>query len=258
MSNRKPTVTFQNPAIDEALNIIKSAISKRKVLIIIGNCWVNYEGRAKSKLEPGERILIIKEDSSVLVHRACGYEPINWQPADCILHTDRKRDTLVIRAIRKTPREVMSIFLDQIFQISVLDLVDRGGFFLYASEEDMQKAILARPSLIEDGLKPITFEKKVDPGFVDVYCEDNKGRMVVIEIKRRAAGRDAVLQLAKYVESVRGIVNRDVRGILVAPTIAKGAQNLLETFSLEFRRLDPRTCSTVLGDKNTKRLLDFY
>ncbi|MFQ5999898.1 MAG: endonuclease NucS, partial [Candidatus Bathyarchaeia archaeon] len=70
---------LQNPGVRRAAEFIREALSERKALIIVGNCWVDYRGRASSKLEPGERIVVIKGDGSVLVHRPVGYEPVNWQ-----------------------------------------------------------------------------------------------------------------------------------------------------------------------------------
>ncbi len=42
----------------------------------------------------------------------------------------------------------------------MLNLKDEGEFNLYASEEDMKKAIILKPELIEEGLKIIDFEKR--------------------------------------------------------------------------------------------------
>ncbi|MBS7657159.1 DUF91 domain-containing protein, partial [Candidatus Bathyarchaeota archaeon] len=78
------------------------------------------------------------------------------------------------------------------------------------------------------------------------------------EIKRKSAGKDAVLQLAKYVESVKGIVNREIRGVIVAPQLARGAQKLLATLGLDFKQLDPRKCAEIIRKTETKKLVDFY
>lgn len=252
-----PLDVYENPPVENALKVIEDAISRRRALIIVGNCWVNYRGRASSKLEPGERMLIMKEDGSLLVHRSVGYEPVNWQPPGCIFQTSVTRGLLSIRAIRRKPRESLRIYFDRLYLVSVLSLVDEGSFSLYASEEDMQKAILMQPSLVERGLKLITYEKKVEPGFIDVYGVDEMDRMVIIEIKRRTAGREAALQLARYVESLKKSTNRDVRGILVAPSMAKGVQKLLTTFGLDFRRLDPKKCAEVLRRSEEKGLSEF-
>lgn len=58
------------------MRIVREGIEKRKALMIIGNCWVDYQGRASSTLGPCERIVIIKEDKALLVHRPHGYESI--------------------------------------------------------------------------------------------------------------------------------------------------------------------------------------
>ena len=80
---------------------------------------------------------------------------------------------------------------------------------------------------------------------------------MVIEIKRKTAGREAVLQLARYVDAIKGIVNKEVRGVLAAPSLGKGLQRLLISLGLEFRVLDPKKCAEVLRKPETKRLHEF-
>lgn len=284
----KSVETYSNPTLGATAKLFKEGLEKGKTLLLIGNCWVDYRGRASSKLEPGERILIIKEDRAVLVHRSSGYEPINWMPGgvritfqvnlvhsfgtkssrfetlekqlmlDCTLETPSTKNILQIRAIRRRPSESLKISFEKVYLFLALTLVDYGQFFLHSSEEDMQKAILLKPEIVEPGLKPIAFEKKVEPGFIDVYGIDKDGRFVVIEIKRKIAGRNAVLQLAKYVESLGTPLNREVRGILVAPCIAKGVQRLLVTLKLDFKSLDPKKCAEILRKpETTKKLIEY-
>ncbi|NIW10644.1 MAG: DUF91 domain-containing protein, partial [Gammaproteobacteria bacterium] len=184
--------------------------------------------------------------------------PVNWQPPGCLFSVSATNNALQIRAIRRKPAESVKISFDNVYQVSVLSLVDKGEFSLYASEEDMQRAILLKPSLLEEGFKPITYEKRVEPGFVDIYGIDKNGRFVVVEIKRKPAGRKAALQLAKYVDSVRSMVNREVRGVLVAPNMARGVQRLLATLGLDFKALDPKKCASILIKPEVKRLVDFF
>jgi RecB family endonuclease NucS len=258
VSNRKPVVTLENPNVEEAAEFVKTAVAERKAVILVGNCWVDYKGRASSKLEPGERIVMIKEDGSVLVHRPNGYEPVNWQPAGCMFQTRVKGDNLHVRATRRKPYESVSIFFDMVYTISVMKLVDRGDFSLHASESDMQRAILLDPTLLEEGFEPISYEKKVEPGFVDVYGVDSDGRLVVVELKRRTAGREAALQLAKYVDCIKTVSNRELRGVLVAPRLAKGVQTVLTSLGLEFKALEPKKCADVLRRSETRKLADFF
>lgn len=258
MSHRKPVHILENPTVENAAKFIKAAIAERKAIILVGKCWVEYKGRASSKLEPGERIVIIKEDGSVLVHRPSGYEPVNWQSAGCIFQTSTKSKTLQVRAIHRKPSESVHISFDHFYLVSAMKLIDSGEFWLHASESDMQQAILFEPSLLEKDFVPISYEKKVEPGFVDLYGTDKDGRLVVVELKRRTAGRDAALQLAKYVDYVKTVANRDLRGVLVAPRLARGVQTLLTNLRLEFKALDPKKCAEALQRLETRKLADFF
>lgn len=258
MSKRRPVTAIENPTLTEAQQLIKDALAQRKVLILVGNNWVNYTGRASSKLGPGERIVMVKDDGSVLVHRASGYEPVNWQPPGCVFQTHLDNDVLELRALRHQPREGVYVYFDRLYLAAALGLVDSGEFSLYASEEDMQRAVLGLPGLIEDGFTPISYEKHIEPGFVDVYGMDQEGRFAVIEIKRKTAGTEAVLQLDRYVKAIRTMVNREVRGILAAPSLAKGVQRLLAQLGLDYKALDPKKCAEVLQRTKTKKLAEYF
>jgi len=236
------------PSFSEAEAVLRDGIEHRRMIILVGSCIINYHGRASSNLTRGERLIIIKPDGSIQIHRPWDVSPVNWQPPGCIFHIDVVDDGLRLRAVRVKPREIVDIIFDKIILLACCTLVDEGEFSLYASELDMQRAIIASPNIVEDGLKIISFERHVDPGFIDLYGLDSKGRLVILEIKRRVADKSAVLQLAKYVNEVKGrSPYREVRGILVAPGISKGVQSLLSSLGLEFKRLDPKKCSEILS-----------
>jgi RecB family endonuclease NucS len=251
-------IVCENPSINDVIAKLNEAFNERRTAIIVGSCRVDYHGRASSKLEYGERIVIIKEDGSVLVHRSKGYEPVNWQPSGCVLQALKDNDELIIKATKRKPSETVTIFFDKVYLLSIFKLIDEGKFSLYASEEDMQRAILIEPTLIEEGFKPIDYERKVEPGFIDIYGVDKNGHMVVVEIKRRTASKEAVLQLAKYVEYLRRDLSREVRGILAAPDISREANQLLLSLKLEFRRVDPRKCFKILKKNRVRKITDFF
>ena len=259
MSSSRPLTVLVRPSVREAESVVREAITQNKTLLVAGRCCVHYHGRAKSKLGPGERILIVKSDGSLLVHRSAGYEPVNWMPGgDVVFYVQGKNETLEIRALRKKPAETVTVSFDEIHVVASLTLFDSGEFSLYASEEDMQKAILVKPDLLEEGFKPVTYEKKVKPGFVDVYGIDRDGKLVVVEIKRKTAAKEAAFQLAKYIEAIKTRADREVRGVLVAPGMAKDVQRILATLGLEFKHLDPRKCAETLVRAETKKLADFF
>jgi len=219
---------------------------------------VHYVGRASSTLELGERILIIKSDGSLLVHRPVGYEPVNWQPAGSVFHVQVKNDELEVHGVRQKPHESVRATFENVYMVSALNLSDSGDFLLHASEDDMHRAILLKPELLEEGFKPISWEKKVEPGFVDIYGEDKNGKLVIVEVKRKTASKEAALQLAKYIEPIKAKVNREVRAVLVAPSLAKDVQRLLVTLGLEYKMLDPKTCAEVIKKTENSKLESFF
>ena len=169
-----------------------------------------------------------------------------------------KATELEIHGIRQKPRESVQVTFENIYLASSLRLSDSGDFLLHASEDDMHRAILLKPELLEEGFKPISWEKKVKPGFVDIYGEDKNGKLVIVEVKRKTASKEAALQLAKYIEPIKAKVNREVRAVLVAPSLAKDVQRLLVTLGLEFKALDPKTCADVLKKTEDSKLEVFF
>ena len=258
MHKQNKLMVLTNPKLAEAAAIIEKAIAERRTLIIAGKCQVRYTGRAKSTLEPGERILIIKEDGSLLVHRPFGYEPVNWQPPGSVFHVQTKAEAIEVHAVRQKPRENVRVIFNEVLMVSAISLNDSGEFSLHASEKEMHRAILAKPSLLEDGFTPISYEKKVEPGFVDVYGVDKNGKLVVVEVKRKTAGKEAVLQLAKYIDAIKGKAERELRGVLVAPSLGNDVQRLLVTLGLEFKALDPKKCAKVLKEDRNAKLETFF
>ena len=255
-SNKLSVLTL--PTLAEAAALIERAFVQRRTLIVAGTCHVQYVGRASSTLELGERILIIKSDGSLLVHRPVGYEPVNWQPAGGLFHVQVKSDEIEVHGIRQKPHESVRVTFENVYMVSSLNLSDSGDFLLHASEDDMHRAILLKPELLEEGFKPISWEKKVEPGFVDIYGEDKNGKLVIVEVKRKTASKEAALQLAKYIEPIKAKVNREVRAVLVAPSLAKDVQRMLVTLGLEYKALDPKTCAEVLKKSENKKLEMFF
>ena len=99
-----------SPSAPEAARILEDALRARKFVFVAGDCKVDYEGRASSVLEWGERVAIVKQDGSVLVHRPVGYEPVNWQPSGCLVKVWLEDSgNLVMSATRSQPRENVSI-----------------------------------------------------------------------------------------------------------------------------------------------------
>jgi len=247
-----------SPALSEAAELLEKAFRARQLVVLVGNCKVDYEGRASSTLGWGERVTVIKQDGSILVHRPTGYEPVNWQPPKCMVSVRLDDGQLVVTATRQQPREAVSIEFKDISLTAAGTFVDNGEFALHVTEEQMKQAILTAPDLVESELKPLQQEKSVgEAGFTDIVADDKNGNLVVIEIKRVAASKDAVMQLQRYLDTLRTRINRPIRGMVVAPELRRNAQPLLESLKLEFIKLAPEKCFAVLKSRKDAKLSQF-
>ncbi|WP_455278741.1 endonuclease NucS [[Eubacterium] cellulosolvens] len=250
--------SLEKPSLEVAKNFLLQSFRRKDFVIIVGNCRCEYVGRASSSLNWGDRVAIIKGDGSVQVHRPSGYEPVNWQPPGCILSIFLEDSLLNVRSNRSKPKEILDIFFREIIFIISGKPADHAEFNLYVSEEQMRDALVSVPNLLEEGLRVIDFERKVEPGFIDFYGKDALGRIVIVELKRGSAGKEAVLQLKRYVDEVRKTNGMSVRGILAAPRLKTGVQSMLISLGMEFIKLTPQRCANVLQKKKIIKISEFF
>lgn len=235
-----------SPSLDDSQRELVKALEDRKMILMVATCTVDYSGRTGSQLGQGERLIILKEDGCVLVHRGRDYQPVNWQPSGCVIRSQITDGRLLLKAVRPSPLESLSINASRVQLLATVSLDDKAEFILHATEEEMQRAILVQPDVIEPGLQIMDFEKKVLPGFVDVYAADSDGNTVVIEIKKDPAGVPAVKQLAEYLKYIHAPPGKRVRPVLAAPSLAKGVQPLLAKAGIEFKQLSLQKSLEIL------------
>jgi len=213
--------------------------------LIVATCSVDYDGRARSRLGEGDRVIIIKPDGAVLVHRPYGSLPVNYQPEGSTVSVRVEEEGLVITAVRSKPAERLTIRVSRVAHLVVAEMKDDAKFEMWGSEDELRDAIARNPELfLGERLKPVDVEAKLGRvGFADLLMVDDAGNYVVVEVKREEAGVDAVFQLKRYVGYAREALGGRVRGILAAPSISKRALSLLAKEGLEFRRVDPRAAA---------------
>ena len=82
-------------------------------------------------------------------------------------------------------------------------------------------------------------EKVTGSGFIDLYCEDQEGTPVIVEVKRTSISPSAVYQLEAYLADFRKKNDKAaVRGILCAPKVSELAKTLIEEKGLEYRKIE--------------------
>jgi len=237
----------QDLELEKAAEKIREGLRSKSLVLLVGLMEGYYEGRAASSLGAGERLLIVKQDGSMLVHRPMGYEPVNWQPPGSKIDVFLGDGELVVEARRISPQEVLRVVLKDVYMVETYRLEDSAEFAMYATEEEMKKAILLEPSLIEEGFKPIEEERKAGgAGFIDILGVDSAGNLVVVEIKRRNATTEDVRQLVGYVKEIEQEFGRKPRMILAAPGVQRSAVRELTAYGVEFRCITPKRCHEIL------------
>jgi RecB family endonuclease NucS len=233
--------TRQTPDNEAALEHIAAGIEDEQLITVFGRCRVEYDGRATSSLGPGDRLIVIKPDGTVLVHTDEGHQPVNWQPPGCTHDVCLDDGQLLIQSQRTTPDEELLVRFDSVAHVGTFKATDESDLSLEGTEADLRERILDDPSLLEPGFEPRATERDTPAGAVDIYGDDTDGNAVVVELKRRRVGPDAVSQLNRYVGALERDLHADttVRGILVAPSVTDRAGDLLDEHGLEFVSLTP-------------------
>jgi hypothetical protein len=229
------------PDAATARELVAAGLDGDAMVAVFGRCTVDYEGRAASTLGPGDRLVVCKPDGTALVHTDEGQQPVNWQPPGSS-HTVRLDDgELVIESERETPAESLSVRFERVAQASVYDVRDPEELALTGTEADLRERVLADPDLVEPGFEPRATERETPAGAVDIFGVDEAGRRVVVELKRRRVGPDAVSQLNRYVDALARDLHADaaIRGVLVAPSVTDRARRLLDERGLDFVPLEP-------------------
>ncbi len=243
----------KNPDPCRTFEIINEALLKKAVIILMACCSVLYEGRARSKLGSGDRMIIIKSDGSFMVHQDRNLDPVNWQPPKSQCKSSLKDGIIYIEGSRRNPPERLEVKIKNTYLASYFIGQDSKDLELAGYEENMREMVFENPEIIEEGFRPVNREYMTSNGFIDVLGKDKEGNLVVLELKSRRAGINAVKQLKRYMDSFSDH-KEFVRGVLVAPSVTDDASELLDEYELEFKSMEPpREFGT---DKNLT--LDFF
>ncbi|MBD3312727.1 DUF91 domain-containing protein [archaeon] len=244
------------PDFETAKNVLEHALRRRELITLYCECMVKYEGRAYSKLERGERVVTIKQDNTLLVHKPTGRNPINWIKEGASIKF-KTGDALVITAESINPREHMMINISKVNLLVSAELSDAEEVSIVGSEADMARMIYEKPYLISDDFKPVSLEEQTKYGFIDVMGHNGKGTLVIIECKRVTAGLNAVQQLRRYVEKIKKVKGvKKVVGYIAAPGMSKNAEGMLKDWGYKFARVEPPNRNIV--DKSRQQKLKKY
>ena len=203
--------------------------------LLVARCEVRYSGRLSALLPEAVRLLILKDDGSVLVHDDVGgYKPLNWMTGPTVV--EELGGTLVVRKAKT--EDVLEIRLVHVLSDVEHDMGESAALQKDGVERDLQELLAAAPSALGEELLLVKREWPTDVGPVDLMCKDDAGEWVAVEIKR-VGTIEAVEQLTRYLGFIReDPAKAGCRGLLAAQTIKPQAVALAESRDIRCVEVD--------------------
>lgn len=223
------------PDADAAAAYVRDALAEGSFCTLLGRCRVAYDGRARVRAGPADRLVALKPDRTVLVHDADGPKPRNWLAADAL--NVAADPALELVAERDSPMETLTVTFASVASASAMPADEADADVeVSGTEADLKERVLADPSLVEPGFRALATERETPAGPVDVFGRDRDGRPVAVELKATRATPDAASQLARYVDALgRDLhADADVRGVLLAPSCTPRTRRILAHDGNEF------------------------
>ena len=207
--------------------------------LIVARCTASYTGRLTTNLPEGVRLLMIKEDGTLMIWSDGGgssVKPLNWMTPPTVI--EDSGDLLVVRKRAGRSEDRLEIKLVEVLSDVVHDMGEAAGLEKDGVERDLQLLLADDPTHIEPDLRLVKREWPTGVGPVDLMCRDADDAWVAVEIKRIGT-IDAVEQLTRYLDCIRVDPARaDCRGILVAQQIKPQAIALAEQRGLGWAQVD--------------------
>jgi len=253
MAGRKPVEILYEPDPEKACEEIKKSALYRRSLVIVGDFLIRQDG-SQTHLN-GERLLMIKSDWTIIVHRDNFFsEPIlAWEKCDALRvlcgnplsvvaekeESEYETSLEEIGDGLNKRTHTLEVEFSKVYAVMSTNLVD-GTILMEPGDSELLTAVLLKPEIIETGFKPLPSNGELKSGFVDLIGIDSRGNKTVVYLSRKEGTYKKVAELSRYIASVRRHVTtgESIRGILAAPSISEKAKARLVEYGFEFKKLD--------------------
>jgi len=188
-----------------------SLIDLKAPFLLYANCSIEYDGRANSKLKPGNYLVIHKNDGSLLIHGGDKTTAKNYQSSGAVL------ELAANAVVSRRRNETIKVIISEILFYKALDNWSEHNIAIVKTESDLVNKLVAN---IDDYLgievEKVIREYTTDLGKVDVCAIGKDGKLHLIEVKRIKATKNHCNQLRKYMDCVDNSL-----GYLASPEIGE-------------------------------------
>lgn len=214
--------------------------------IVVARCSVDYSGRLTAHLPLATRVLMLKNDGSILIHSDGGsYKPLNWMSPPCMLIVEEPEEEQAASGVQQLWRvshaktaDVLVVSIHDVIAEIEHELGEDPGLIKEGVESHLQKLLAEQLEILGEGYSLVRREFMTAIGPVDILVQDERGQNVAVEIKRRG-DIDGVEQLTRYLELLnRDALLRPVTGIFAAQEIKPQARTLAEDRGIRCVGLD--------------------
>ncbi len=205
--------------------------------LIVARCEVRYTGRLNARLPEALRLLMIKDDGSVMVHADTGgFKPQNWMTPPTVIEEEEGR--IVVRKRAGASEDRLEIDVAEVLSDVTHDMGEAAALEKDGVEAHLQEALADAPEWCGEGFRLVRREWPTDIGPVDLMCRDETDGWIAVEIKR-AGTIDAVEQLTRYLERIRlDPALGECRGVLAAESVKPQARVLAEARGIAWVEVD--------------------
>ena len=213
--------------------------------LIVARCEVVYTGRLSAVLPEALRLLMVKDDGSVMVHAdSGGFKPQNWMTPPTVI--EEEPGLMVVRKRAGKSEDRLEIRIAEVVSDVTHDMGEAAALEKEGVERELQELLAEQPDSCAEGLRLVRREWPTDIGPVDLMCRDDGDGFVAVEIKR-VGTIDAVEQLTRYLERICSEPGLSgCRGILAAQTIKPQARALADSRGIACVTVDP---ALLRGDR---------
>ncbi|MEM3086844.1 MAG: endonuclease NucS [Halobacteria archaeon] len=229
-----------SPTAQQARDLAREAhrAGRRSLVLIAGDCRVEMAGRVRVEMGYGRRLVLLKGDGSLLVHRGEGEEPAASLPPRSRVEFLDDGGRFALEA--HTAKERLRVVFRTVEFAGALSLGDEirthpGGLEAYLAH------IERNPHLVEPGFRASRRHRETHAGVIDLFGYDREFHPVLVEARTGEAPPGAAYKLDMLVaEFRRNNPRARVRGIVVAPRVPKKTRAAAQKLGLEWKEVEGR------------------